>query len=95
MNKSLLLACAVSTLILSAASSFAAPANDWGVNLKAGTLGAGVEMSKSLGDKFSAGLGFNSYNYKTTDSASGIDYDYKLELQSASQIGRASCRERV
>ena len=86
MNKSLLLACAVSTLILSAASSFAAPANDWGVNLKAGTLGAGVEMSKSLGDKFSAGLGFNSYNYKTTDSASGIDYDYKLELQSASLL---------
>ena len=86
MNKSFVVTCLVPALTLCVASSFAAPANDWGVNLKAGTLGAGVELSKSLSDKFSASLGFNSYHYKTTDSASGIDYDYKLELQSASLL---------
>ncbi len=86
MNKSLLLACAVSTSILSATSSFAAPANDWGVNLKAGTLGAGVELSKGLSDKFSVSLGFNAYNYKTSDTTSDISYDFKLELQSAALL---------
>ncbi len=82
MNKYLLAACAVSTFILSTTTSYSATADDWGVNLKAGTLGAGVELSKSLSDKFSASLGFNSYNYKTTDNTNGIDYDFKYELQS-------------
>ncbi|MEK7222833.1 MAG: hypothetical protein AAB156_01010, partial [Pseudomonadota bacterium] len=86
MSKSFLATCVISTLTFCVAPVFAASADDWGVNLKAGTLGAGVELSKSLSDKFSASLGFNSYHYKTTDSASGIDYDYKLELQSASLL---------
>lgn len=55
---------------------------DVGINLKAGTLGAGVELSKSFSDKFSVGLGFNSYDFKTTDSASDIDYDFNFDLQS-------------
>ncbi len=55
---------------------------DVGVNLKAGTLGVGVELSKSFSDKFSLGLGFNSYNYKTTDSASDVNYDFNYDLQS-------------
>lgn len=59
---------------------------DVGVNLKAGTLGAGVEMSKSFSDKFSVGLGFNSYDFKTTDSASDIDYDFNFDLQSVALL---------
>jgi hypothetical protein len=59
---------------------------DVGINLKAGTLGAGVEMSKSFGDKFSMGLGFNSYDYKTTDRASDIDYDFNFDLQSVALL---------
>jgi hypothetical protein len=72
MNKSFLATCVISTLTFCAAPSLAATADDMGVNLKAGTLGAGVELSKSLGDKFSVGLGFNSYHYKTTDSAAAL-----------------------
>lgn len=83
MNKRFLVTCLVPTLTLCAASSLAATGDDWGVNPKAGTLGLGVELSKSLSEKFSVGLGLNSYNYKTTDSANGIDYDFKYELQSA------------
>ena len=55
---------------------------DVGVHLKGGTLGAGVELTKSFGERFSLGLGFNAYDYKTTGEASDIDYDFKLELQS-------------
>ncbi len=83
MNRRFLVTVVVSTLTVCATSCFAATADDWGINLKAASLGAGVELSKSLGEKFSVGLGFNSYHYKTTDSASGIDYDFKYELQSA------------
>src|SRR3989344_5673599 len=59
---------------------------DVGVNLKAGTLGAGVELSKSFSDKLSLGLGFNSYDYKTTDRASDIDYDFNFDLQSVALL---------
>ena len=59
---------------------------DTGVNLKAGTLGAGVELSRSFSDKFSVGLGFNAYDYKTTDSASDIDYDFNFDLQSVALL---------
>ncbi|GAB4513734.1 MAG: hypothetical protein Tsb0026_18690 [Sulfuricaulis sp.] len=59
---------------------------DVGINLKAGTLGAGVELSKSFSDKFSMGLGFNSYDYKTTDRASDIDYDFNFDLQSVALL---------
>ncbi len=82
MNRYLFLVGIVSTLILSTASA----ADDWGVNLKVGTLGAGVELSRSLSDKFSVNLGFNSYTNKSTRSESGIDYDAKLELQSAALL---------
>ena len=87
MNKSFLVTCLISILTLCAAPSLAASADDVGVNLKAGTLGAGIELSKSLSDKFSVNLGFNSYNYKTTDTTNGIDYDFKYELQSAGLLG--------
>ena len=64
----------------------AAPTDDVGINLKAGTLGAGVEVSKGFSEKFSAGLGFNSYNYKTTDTTSGINYNYEFDLQTISLL---------
>jgi len=69
-------------LLLCAPSSFAAPVDDWGINLKAGSLGAGVELSKSLNDNFSVNLSFNAYNVKNTDNINGIDYDIKFDLES-------------
>lgn len=69
-------------LILALSLSFAHAHADAGINLKAGTLGVGMELSKSFSDRFSLGLGFNSYDYKTTDRASDIDYDFNFDLQS-------------
>lgn len=59
---------------------------DVGVNFKAGTLGLGVELSRSFSERLSVGLGFNSYNYKTTDRASDVDYDFDFDLQSVALL---------
>ncbi len=77
MKKTLFAVVAGSTLALSATVVCA----DIGVNVKAGTLGAGVELSKGLSDKLSVGLAFNSYNLKTTDTTNQVDYDYEFKLQ--------------
>lgn len=79
MKQTLFVVVAGSALALSATVVCA----DVGVNVKAGTLGAGVELSKGFSDKLSVGLALNAYTYKTTDKTSNVDYDYKLELQSA------------
>lgn len=71
--------------VLTLMTSFAQA--DVGLNVKAGTLGAGVELSKSFGEKFSVGLGFNAYDLKTTDSSSDIDYDFNFDLQSVALLG--------
>lgn len=75
----------VCTVLMWAASANLAQA-DVGLNLKAGTLGAGVELTRSFSDKLSLGLGFNSYDYKTADSASDIDYDFNFDLQSVALL---------
>lgn len=74
-----------SAMILSLLTS-ATRADDVGINLKAGTLGLGVELSKSFSDKFSVGLGFNSYDHKTTDRTSDVDYDFSFDLQSVALL---------
>jgi len=86
MKKRLLVGCVTPAMIFCATSVFA-ETGDFGINVKAGSLGAGAELSKSLGDKFSIGLGVNSYNYKTAKTESNIDYDFKFELQSVSLLG--------
>lgn len=85
MKKHFIIVCTLG-LIGSSVASLALAADDFGVNFKAGSLGLGAELSKGFSDKFSVNLGFNSYNYKTTRSESGIDYDSKFELQSASLL---------
>lgn len=72
---------------LVSALSMTAVRADVGINVKAGTLGAGVELSRSFGDKFSVGLGVNAYDLKTTDSSSDIDYDFNFDLQSVALLG--------
>lgn len=79
MKKTLFAVVAGSTLAFSVTVACA----DIGVNVKAGTLGAGIELSKGFSDKLSVGLALNSYNLKTTDKTSDVDYDFKFELQSA------------
>jgi hypothetical protein len=75
----------VFAVVMGAAAANPAQA-DVGANFKAGTLGLGVELTKSFGEKFSVSLGFNSYDIKTTDSASDIDYDFDFELQSVALL---------
>lgn len=72
-----------SALALTAAS---ASADDIGVNLKIGTLGPGVELSKGLSDKLSIGLGFNSYKLKTSETTSDVSYDFKFQLQTVALL---------
>jgi hypothetical protein len=74
--------CAVLMLPWLARAAYA----DVGINLKAGTLGAGVELSNSFSDQFSLGLGFNTYDYKTTERAGDIDYDFNFDLQSVALL---------
>ena len=86
MRKRLLVGCAVPAMIFCATPVFAGT-GDFGVGVKAGSLGAGAELSKAFSDKFSIGLGINSYKYKTAKTESNVDYDFKFELQSVSLLG--------
>ncbi len=53
---------------------------------KVGTLGLGVELTKSLTTKSNVRLGINHYTYSTSTSRSGVDYDIDLELRSVSAL---------
>ena len=57
-----------------------------GINVKAGTLGAGFEVSKSVSDKLNLSLGLNTYVVKTTDNSDGIDYDFNYDLRSVALL---------
>jgi hypothetical protein len=63
-----------------------AHADDLGVSVKGGTLGFGVDVSKSFSDSLGARIGLNGYNYSTTKAESGVDYDFKLKLGSVSLL---------
>jgi hypothetical protein len=51
------------------------------VELKAGTLGGGVEVNYALSPKFTVGAGLNSFSRSKSDTADNIDYDFDLNLQ--------------
>lgn len=57
-----------------------------GLGVKGGTLGVGVEVTKSFTDSISGRLGFNSYTYSDSTTESGIDYDMDLNLSNATAI---------
>jgi hypothetical protein len=59
---------------------------DVGVNVKVGTLGLGAEVSNSFTDKFSVGVGFNTFSITKSQTAKDVDYDAKLKLQSISLL---------
>jgi hypothetical protein len=67
-----------------AAAPSAAPASNTAgidIGLKAGTLGLGLDLSKSLGDKFAVRLNVNQYDFDHSGTESGIDYDMNLKWQ--------------
>lgn len=53
-----------------------------GLGIKAGTLGVGVEGTFALAGGLNLRAGVNNYTYGYSDSASDINYDIDLELES-------------
>jgi hypothetical protein len=51
------------------------------VEVKAGTLGFGVEANYAINPKFTVGLGLNKFTQSTSQTADDIDYDVDLKLQ--------------
>ncbi len=60
----------------------AAADNDFGVGIKAGTLGAGVEASWQPLPYLDLRIGGNFYDYEDSGSQAGINYDGTLTLES-------------
>jgi hypothetical protein len=56
---------------------------DVGVLLKAGTLGAGLDVSKGLGESVALRLQANGGSFETEFTESDVDYDADIEFQSA------------
>lgn len=55
---------------------------DFGVGVKAGTLGIGLEGRWSPIELIDFRVGMNAYDYETDESTAGIDYDTTLALDS-------------
>jgi hypothetical protein len=56
---------------------------DVGVLLKAGTLGAGLDVSKGIGDSLGLRLQANAFSFDEDITESDVDYSADLKLQSA------------
>ena len=68
---------ALSILAFSPALSFA---EGVGISVKAGTLGAGLELSTAFSDSVSGRLGLNAFNYSKSATQNTVIYDFKLKL---------------
>jgi hypothetical protein len=64
------------------ASGTASADNDFGIGVKAGTLGLGLEASWQPLPYIEVRVGANSYDYDDTGSEAGIEYDATLALES-------------
>lgn len=56
------------------------------LGVRAGTLGAGVEGTIGLSERFNLRLGANNYTYSFDDTYDDVRYDADLELKSAALI---------
>lgn len=63
-----------------------AAADGFGLGVKAGTLGLGVEGTFGLSERFNLRVGANNYSYSMDETASGIQYDADLDLKSAALL---------
>lgn len=74
---------AVSILLLTFLSAGIAHAdNNFGVGLKAGTLGLGLEASWQPLPYLELRVGANAYDYSDNGAMAGIDYEQELSLES-------------
>lgn len=63
-----------------------AAADGFGLGVKAGTLGFGVEGTFGLSERVNLRVGANDYSYSGSETASGIRYDGKLDLRSGAML---------
>lgn len=78
--KSLLVKASTLMLVLMT-SATAVAGNDFGVGVKAGTLGAGIEGTWKPLPYMDFRLGLNLYDYDESGALSGINYDATLSLE--------------
>jgi hypothetical protein len=76
----IVLACAIGGI------STAPQAADFAFGAKLSTLGAGLELSTPLSERLNARAGVNYFQYDTSVTESGIDYDADLKLRSISAM---------
>lgn len=76
----------LSFLVLGAFAVGHAVADDFAVSGKLGTLGLGVEVTKSFSESITGRVGLNGSNYNKTGTESGVEYDFKLKLQTVSAL---------
>lgn len=63
-----------------------AAAEGFALGVKAGTLGAGLEATYGLSERFNLRFGVNSLNYEYDETASDIPYNAELELGSVAAL---------
>ena len=68
--------------ILAFVAPFSVQADGFGLGIKVGTLGAGVEGTVSLADGLNVRIGANNFSYDFNDTVDDIDYDAEFELSS-------------
>jgi len=61
-------------------------ARNYDVGLRAGTLGAGVDISTPINEKLTVRFNINSFNYSRTEEIDGINYDGDLKLLTAGAL---------
>ncbi len=67
-------------------SSGTVQAADVAIGGKAGTLGAGVELTVGLGRQWNTRLGVNGFDYSDRREESDIEYDAEAQLRSATAL---------
>ncbi len=60
--------------------------SDVAMNFKIGSLGPGVELDLGLTDSLGVRIGLNSFTYNYNATASSVNYDFKLQLQTISAL---------
>jgi len=72
--------------MLSAGAVQAESVSGLGIGVKAGTLGLGADITKSITDTINARVGFNSYKFTTSGEEGDVDYDIDLKWQSTALL---------
>ncbi len=58
----------------------------FGVGVKGGTLGAGVELTYAISPRVTVSAGINKYTISSTDTTADIDYDVDLDLNTVAVL---------